>query len=46
MPSLMMNLPFLAGGLLGLGTALVAGVRRPGRGWQYLCALGIAVAWW
>jgi diguanylate cyclase (GGDEF)-like protein len=37
---------YLAGGALGLGTSLVAGLRRPGRGWQHLCALGVAVAWW
>jgi diguanylate cyclase (GGDEF)-like protein len=37
---------YLAGGALGIGTSLVAGLRRPGRGWQYLCALGVAVAWW
>ena len=44
--SMLMFAPSLAGTVLGLGVAAIAGIRRSGPAWPYMVLLGVAVGWW
>jgi diguanylate cyclase (GGDEF)-like protein len=38
--------PSLAGTVLSIGVAVIAGTRRSGPAWPWMLLLGVAVAWW
>lgn len=38
--------PSLVACALGIAVALVAAMRRSGKGWQFIAAIGVAVCWW
>lgn len=44
--SMLIFAPSFAGTVLGIGVAVIAGMRRSGPAWPYMVLLGIAVGWW
>ena len=44
--SMLIFAPSFAGTALGIGVAVIVGMRRSGPAWRWMVLLGIAVAWW